>query len=661
MIFWTQVKWEMTVRELIQFERLREGESLASPSGRFVLHYDTGGVAVVTDQSTGEVHWRAGEENGPAVGRLVLGADGSIHVEDLGDGEVVWRSGFAAAAAHALVITDEGDFDLLDGQRVRLSNSRTGPVEAVGLGDAAPVAAITGERFLVLEGKKRRTVVRNPDGSLQVSERGRGFGASHTLPVELVRWMEQPGTLLTWRILPFGERRTRDLCLVDGDGDGQVLWRNGMRDSPAVPPPAGAHVHGGPELGCGGRLRHQSLTSITGAYTLVHQDDGNLVLYHNAEHRAVWATNTWWAGDGWTDLTDDGDLVVRNLCGAPVWRSGTAGSGAQWLVVDDEGGVALLDEAGTAVWEVRTGPHGSSPAANPGRGSVLRRGQTLQRQSLTSDDGGTVLAHRDDRRIVLFGEDGRWLWDEYVWAAERSYLALDEDGVLRVHAEDGTPLEELGGPGDELVVEPGCAVLRRDDGTVVWRDGAKVADESEAEDHTSWLEKLNDQAYCVTVVHDLDPDTALRRFGADPSRITTGTWTDLMERADLEDAEMDRVVAAFALGPHTMLVEDNGYSGVNSPELSEGTFAVSCYMSINADSAFVVYRDGEVVADHSMDNGDEEVNTPEVREALAAMESEDVLDTAFDHDVELLCRTAGVRPTVADVTGPARLTIIDGH
>jgi hypothetical protein len=41
------------------------------------------------------------------------------------------------------------------------------------------------------------------------------------------------------------------------------------------------------------------------------------------------------------------------------------------------------------------------------------------------------------------------------------------------------------------------------------------------------------------------------------------------------------------------------------------------------------------------------------------MGSEDVLETAFEYDVELLCRTAGVRPTVADVTGPARLAIID--
>ncbi|MDN3354800.1 DUF6461 domain-containing protein [Actinomadura sp. DC4] len=641
------------MRELIQFNRLGPDETLSSPSGRFVLRYDADGVAAVTDASTGEVRWRAGEQ-----GRLLLGGDGTVQIEAPGDHEVVWRSDFAAVRARALVLTDDGDFDLLGGDRVRLLNSRTGPVESAGLGDAAPVADITGERFLVLEGKQRRTVTRSPDGSLQVSTQGRGFGMSHTLPAPLVAWMEQPDTLLTWRILPLGDRKTRDLCLIDAEGE--VLWRDGMRDLPAAPPPARGHVHGGPELGCGGRLRHQSLTSISGAYTLVHQDDGNLVLYFNPEHRAVWATNTWWAGDGWTDLTEDGELIVRNLCGGPVWRSGTADSGVQWLVVDDEGGIALLDDAGTAVWEVRTGPHDPAPAANPGRGAVLRRGQTLQRQSLTSTDGGTVLAHRDDRRIVLFGEDGHWLWDEFVWDAERSHLALGEDGMLRVHAEDGTAVVELGGPGDELVVEPGSVVLRRADGTAVWSQGGLPAGEDEpAEDHTAWLARLNDEVYCVTVVHDVDPDTALRRLGAEPSQVTSGTWTDLEERADLEDAMMDTAVAAFALGPHTLLVEDGGYRAVNAPELSAGTFMVSSYMSINADHAFLVYRDGEVVDDLG-ESGDGEVNTPEVRRALEEMDSDDALDTAFEDDIELLCRIAGVRPTIAAVTGPARLAIIPG-
>lgn len=56
----------------------------------------------------------------------------------------------------------------------------------------------------------------------------------------------------------------------------------------------------------------------------------------------------------------------------------------------------------------------------------------------------------------------------------------------------------------------------------------------------------------------------------------------------------------------------------------------------------MVFRDGEEVADHSWDNGSEEPSTPEVRQALAAMGSEDVIDTAFERDLELLCRSTRV-------------------
>ncbi len=178
----------------------------------------------------------------------------------------------------------------------------------------------------------------------------------------------------------------------------------------------------------------------------------------------------------------------------------------------------------------------------------------------------TVLAHRDDQRLVLFGEDGGWLWDQYIWDAERSCLVLDDDGVQRVRADDGTAALELGGPGDELVVMPGEVQLRRDDGTVVWRNGKQMAgSESPPEqDYDSWLDTLvKSRAYCVTVLPDVQPDEALARLGARPENTGTGTWPDLQDLAAAVDVDVDDVVvAAFALGPHTLLVEDNGWQGL---------------------------------------------------------------------------------------------------
>ncbi|GAA5061039.1 DUF6461 domain-containing protein [Nocardia callitridis] len=171
------------------------------------------------------------------------------------------------------------------------------------------------------------------------------------------------------------------------------------------------------------------------------------------------------------------------------------------------------------------------------------------------------------------------------------------------------------------------------------------------------LEDL-DYAYSVTVIHHVDPDEALRRYGIDESRIITTTWAEL--QLAREDSVVYRVVAAFGLGPHTLIVEDGG-EGASQPELSEGTFAVSSYCSINADQLFLVSRDGQTLAefDEGLPSGVWGAEPWVIEEALAVMGIDD--PNVFDEDdaellddLELLCQLAEVRPTVADVAGPAR-------
>ncbi|WP_330321277.1 DUF6461 domain-containing protein [Streptomyces clavifer] len=647
------------MREVLQFNRLYAGEQLRSPSGRFVLHHDSAGIAVITDTEQDEVTWRAG-----AAGRLLLGDGDEVQVEAGDSHETVWRSGFAAPGARYLILTDGGDLELLSGEHARLGNLRTGPVEALALRDTAPAADITACSFLLSEGKKRRTVVREQDGQLRVGEHWpNGGGGSYALSGPLVDWLEQEGTVLGWRMLPVNGTgvKARTLCLTDAAGT--VLWHEGTQ-RPATPVSAGApYAYGGPELGVGGRLRQQSLTSPSGSHTLAHRGNGDLVLHCNAAHHDVWSTGTHWAHAGWTELTVDGDLMVHNPHGAPVWRSGTAGSGAQRLAVRDDGRVELLDTEGRPVWSLDAHASCDAPSVHAPHGAVLRRGQTLRQHALTSADGITVLGHHDDRRLVLFGADGTWLWYAHLGEAQQPGLILDEDGMLRI-LDDDTERPALAGPADELRVESGEVLLCRADGTVVWRNGEEAAQGDAApqeptEEFEAWLEELNGlQYYCVAVVHDTTPDEALLRLGADPAQVRTGTWDDLLTQSEIEDSGMDDVlVAAFALGPHTLLVEDNGHSETDSSALSSGTFAVSCSKSINADTTFMVYRDGEIVADHS-EEGSEEPTTPEVRAAMAAMGVDDPLEAAFHDTLELLCRTAGIRPTVTEVTGSARWVIM---
>ncbi|MCU1679331.1 MAG: hypothetical protein JWQ81_70 [Amycolatopsis sp.] len=183
---------------------------------------------------------------------------------------------------------------------------------------------------------------------------------------------------------------------------------------------------------------------------------------------------------------------------------------------------------------------------------------------------------------------------------------------------------------------------------------------------SAWMDAGLDMehVYCVTAIRDIDPDDALRRFGASADEISTSTWTDLQKRVAFEEAYGRHIVAAFAIGSHTLLVEDNGWRGANLPELSQGTFAVSSYCSINADTAFVVSRDGVVLAalDELAPSSAEGADPGILTEALAEMgitdpEAYDADETNFLEDLELLCRLVGVRPTVADVTGAARVAI----
>jgi hypothetical protein len=290
---------------------------------------------------------------------------------------------------------------------------------------------------------------------------------------------------------------------------------------------------------------------------------------------------------------------------------------------------------------------------NVARGDTLLRGQVLQRQSLTAPDGVTVFAHRDDRRLVQFAADGTWLWDN-VCDAERSYLTLDHDGMLRVYDINGSIAKEIAGPGDALVVTSEGVELRRD-GKPFWRNGKPI----KAVSWDDWMSALMDETtYCTTVIHDIEPADALRRLLGDDAEIHDGTWHDLQTQSRELDSDWEHiVVAAFRIGDHTLLVEDNGWEALDRPDLSAGTFAVTCYRSINADSRFRVFRDGAVVADHSWDGGSAEPTTAEVRAALAAMGSDDPIQTAFEHDLELFCRTAGAHVPVADVTGPCLYAI----
>jgi nucleoid-associated protein YgaU len=107
----------------------------------------------------------------------------------------------------------------------------------------------------------------------------------------------------------------------------------------------------------GDRLQHgeklevgQSLTSENGAYKLILQDDGNLVLY--AGDSSVWSTETNGKKVVRAEVQTDGNFVLYSA-DDPVWASETKGAKDVRLVLQDDRNLVLYGFDGPA-WSSNT-------------------------------------------------------------------------------------------------------------------------------------------------------------------------------------------------------------------------------------------------------------------------------------------------------------------
>jgi hypothetical protein len=123
---------------------------------------------------------------------------------------------------------------------------------------------------------------------------------------------------------------------------------------PSPPPPA---VQATP--GCGIMSVNEALapntavTSCSGAYTFIHQGDGNVVLY-NAWGTAIWHTHTYNRSTASLVMQGDGNLVLYTPEGVPIWDTGTWGHDGAILAVQDDGNAVIYDPYGRPLWATNT-------------------------------------------------------------------------------------------------------------------------------------------------------------------------------------------------------------------------------------------------------------------------------------------------------------------
>jgi surface antigen len=109
----------------------------------------------------------------------------------------------------------------------------------------------------------------------------------------------------------------------------------------------------------------QFLLSGNGAYSLVMQGDGNLVVYAGA--KALWDSQTSTAGASVVLQPGDGNLVVYSTAGKALWSAYVPTSPSDSLQMQDDGNLVVYDTAGRAQWAAMTAsePRGSTLAKNP--------------------------------------------------------------------------------------------------------------------------------------------------------------------------------------------------------------------------------------------------------------------------------------------------------
>ena len=124
-------------------------------------------------------------------------------------------------------------------------------------------------------------------------------------------------------------------------------------EPPPPPPPA-------PD-GCGKMVAYDSVpigglvTSCDGRFSLVLQEDGNLVLYQIGGI-ALWHTQTHGQVAGSLEMQGDGNLVLYSPSGAPMWHANTHGNPGAWVQLQDDGNLVITNGA-VALWHSGTGGH----------------------------------------------------------------------------------------------------------------------------------------------------------------------------------------------------------------------------------------------------------------------------------------------------------------
>ena len=161
-----------------------------------------------------------------------------------------------------------------------------------------------------------------------------------------------------------------------------------------------------------------SLVSENGHVALTMQHNGNLVVYSEPSHRALWSTKT----DG-KKIKDglifqgDGNLVLYNLEGKPVWASNTTGTEVDKFVIQNDGNFVGSGKHDTVYWQSRSSV------------STIWRNDTFYAMplgsELVSENGKVRLVMEKDGNLVINCDPD----NKVIWSSKTQGITI-QNGVI---------------------------------------------------------------------------------------------------------------------------------------------------------------------------------------------------------------------------------------
>jgi hypothetical protein len=229
---------------------------------------------------------------------------------------------------------------------------------------------------------------------------------------------------------------------------------------------------------------NQKIFSANGAYSLVQQEDGNLVVY-DSQNTAIWSSGLKGPTARRCIMQEDGNLTQHPAgYNQVLWSTQTKGNKGAYALLQDDGVLTVVNQNNQIIWRsmaakaktpakaAATTQTASAKSGAAGADRLVAEQELLPTKFITSANGKYKLIQQEDGNLVIYqgnrptwstGTNGRKIqrcvmqkdgnlvlydiFKDAVWASnthgnEFAYLVLQDNGNLVLYSSGGAVLWE---------------------------------------------------------------------------------------------------------------------------------------------------------------------------------------------------------------------------